>query len=169
MTDVTRRKLENSLKEEETTRGSVKKEEKGITQPEKWDYEADLVVVGAGGAGLSAAVQGPDEGIEVIVLEMLPVVGGSTAICNGGIAMGGTLIQKEQGIEDSPELFYKDLVEFTAPGNRPELIKVHVDNALDLYEWLANLGVKFLPEGVLGTMGMSVPREHHTEPAVLPG
>lgn len=133
--------------------------------PEKWDHEADLVIVGAGAAGFAAAIDGTDKGLKVILLEAQPAVGGSSLVCNGGISMPGTPLQKEQGIEDTPQKFYDDLIKFTAPDNVPELIKVHTENAAHLWDWITGMGVEFKKEGLLATQGQSAAREHHIRPA----
>jgi 3-oxo-5alpha-steroid 4-dehydrogenase len=68
-----------------------------------WDETADLVVVGLGGAGVAAAIEGLERGLSVIAVDRY-ACGGSTA-ANGGVfyAGGGTAIQREAGEEDSPE------------------------------------------------------------------
>ena len=53
--------------------------------PEKWDLEFDVVVVGWGSAGTSAAVTAHDQGAKVAILEKMPQGGGNTAVCGGNI------------------------------------------------------------------------------------
>jgi hypothetical protein len=53
--------------------------------PQRWDCEADVVVIGFGGAGSSAAIAAHDAGCEVLVLEKAPVGGGNTGCCGGGM------------------------------------------------------------------------------------
>lgn len=69
----------------------------------RWDETADLVVVGLGGAGVAAALEGLERGLSVIAVDRY-ACGGSTA-ANGGVfyAGGGTVIQRQEGEEDSPE------------------------------------------------------------------
>ena len=68
-----------------------------------WDMSVDVAVVGFGGAGAAAAIEARDQGVDVAVIERFNG-GGSTKI-SGGIyyAGGGTAIQQEAGVEDSPE------------------------------------------------------------------
>ena len=66
--------------------------------------KADIVVIGAGGAGYSAAVTAHDAGAKVIVLEKMPITGGNTQIASGGMNAAGTKHQTAQGIKDSWEL-----------------------------------------------------------------
>lgn len=68
-----------------------------------WDEEFDVVVLGAGGGGLSAALYAGDGGASVLVLEKASKAGGSTALSEGIIQMGGTKYQKAAGIEDTVE------------------------------------------------------------------
>lgn len=76
-------------------------------QPEKWDHEADVVVIGGGG-GLFAAYEAADTGASVIVLEKAPVLGGQTGINGGWIAGVGTKAQARAGVEDSIEAYTEE-------------------------------------------------------------
>lgn len=133
----------------------------------EWTGEADIVAVGAGGAGLSCAIEGRDLGLSVIVLEAMSMVGGSSRLCNGGIAIPGTPLQEEQGVEDSPELFAQDLIQYTAEDNNHEWLTLHAELAAGLWPWLTGLGVEFKSEGLLPSQGHSAPREHHVTPTVV--
>lgn len=133
--------------------------------PEKWDDEADIIAIGAGGAGLAAAAQATSQGNSAIILEKMPVMGGSSAICGGALAFAGTDMQEKEKIKDSNELFYKDFMEVGENVNVPHLVKAYVDNQLETYEWLKACGVKFLKIGVAS--GQSVPRSHYVVPGEL--
>lgn len=67
------------------------------------ELTTEVVVVGAGGTGLAAAASAYEHGAEVIVVEKMAFVGGSTALSGGGIGATGTRFQKELGIEDTKE------------------------------------------------------------------
>ena len=74
-----------------------------------WDCEADVVVLGAGGAGLVAALKAMEDGASVILVEANWEVGGHTAVSEGNLHSGcGTEIQQKYGIEDSKDLYYLD-------------------------------------------------------------
>jgi fumarate reductase flavoprotein subunit len=133
--------------------------------PEKWDEEFDLVVVGAGGAGFAASIEAAAKGAKVLILEKTPVIGGSSIICGGALTFAGTDMQAAQGIKDSNELLYKDLMKVGENMNVPSLVQAYVDNQLDTYVWLKELGAKFLKVGVAS--GMSVPRGHYVKPGEL--
>jgi 3-oxosteroid 1-dehydrogenase len=71
--------------------------------PEKWDLEADVVSVGSGGAGLTAAITAVDHGASALVLEKTDQVGGVTAYSMGEVWIPGNHLAAEMGIEDSVE------------------------------------------------------------------
>ena len=133
--------------------------------PKKWDAESDVVIVGAGGAGLAAAVQIASQGKKVILLEKMPTIGGSSLICGGQLAFAGTDLQASENVKDSNDLFYKDLMKVGENVNVPALVKAYVDNQLETYEWLKKTGVKFIKLGIAS--GMSVPRSHNVVPSDL--
>ena len=71
---------------------------------------ADIVVVGYGFAGMNAALEAANRGAHVVLLEKTEQRGGSMRLAGGTLSGAGTKIQAEQGIEDSPELFYEEIV-----------------------------------------------------------
>src|SRR5208283_37223 len=120
--------------------------------PEKWDVMADIVVVGAGGAGLAAATEAASRGAKVVVLEKTAAMGGSSLICGGALAFAGTDMQAAQGIKDSSELLYKDMMTVGQNMNVPALVQAYVDNQLETYKWLKQLGVNFLSVSIASGM-----------------
>ena len=72
------------------------------------DLTVDIAVIGAGGAGLSAAVEAAQLGASVVVVEKMPAVGGNTLRASGGFNAAGTALQRIRGIEDSEEIAYYD-------------------------------------------------------------
>lgn len=133
------------------------------------------MVVGAGATGLPAAIQAIEDGASVIVVEANWDVGGHAIVSGGNVALGGgTSAQKRYGIEDSPELLYADLTDWSVVGpngfpdyryNDKEIIRAFADNSAPTYEWLVDHGVVFIEEspdsrGAHGT-GNSAHREHH--------
>lgn len=66
---------------------------------QEWDQEADVVVVGAGGAGLAAAIEAANAGASVLLLEKASAVGGDSALSDGILGGWGTKLAKEQGID----------------------------------------------------------------------
>ena len=131
--------------------------------PDKWDEEADILVVGAGAAGFAAALDAATMGAKVIILEKLAYTGGSTTICGGSLAFAGTDLQAANNIQDSNELLYKDFMDVGENMNVPELVQAYVDNQLATYQWLKDLGIE--SKSVRAASGMSAPRAHHYPPA----
>ncbi|MCG7200271.1 flavocytochrome c [Marinobacter pelagius] len=126
--------------------------------------ETDLVVVGGGLAGFSAALEAAESGLNVVLLEKTDAIGGSSAMSGGCLAFAGTDLQRENGIEDSPERLFEDLVTVGKGEADEALVRAYVDLQLDTYEWLRGHGVDFQP--VIETAsGQSVPRVHNVDPA----
>ncbi|MBT5103585.1 MAG: FAD-binding protein, partial [Porticoccaceae bacterium] len=69
---------------------------------------ADLVIVGAGNAGIPAAIQAADLGFKVLLVDKNPFIGGMLNISGGHISGADSKLQIEKGIEDSPALHYRD-------------------------------------------------------------
>lgn len=134
--------------------------------PEKWDHEADVIVVGCGGAGLAALIESADQGMSAIGLEHMQNVGGNSAICNGGMDLPGSPIQEELGIDDSADLFYEDLTNNLGADVNEEMMRLYADLAVDLYGWLTdNVGIEFESGEVQATNGTSRKREHFVDPS----
>ena len=82
--------------------------------PANWDLEADVVIIGSGAAGLPAAIKAADGGASVIVVETNYDIGGHAIISGGNVPLGGgTSAQKKYGIEDSPDVVFRDLTDWT--------------------------------------------------------
>lgn len=110
-----------------------------------WDETTEVIIVGSGFAGLSAAIEARSAGAAVIVLEKMKAVGGNSTISDGGIAAPGTDIQKQHGIEDSEALMYADMMRAGLGINDPALVKVVTDHAREAFEWSRDvLGVTYL-------------------------
>ena len=123
------------------------------------EYTFDVVVVGAGGAGLSAAVEAAQSGAKVVVIEKTMFAGGNTLVSGGGLNVPGTEQQIANGIEDSVELFTEDTIKGGDNENDPELVKVMAENALDAANWLIDdMGVELMPDRLQQFGGHSVPR-----------
>jgi 3-oxo-5alpha-steroid 4-dehydrogenase len=123
----------------------------GSNLPEKWDKEADVVVVGYGGAGAAATIEATKAGASVIMLEKMPIDGGSTAIC-GGIALfgGGTALQKACGFEETRDDFYKYVFAAAGDGADPDIVGVFADKSVETYDWMVSLGCPFKPSFLPG-------------------
>ncbi|MGW5141230.1 FAD-binding protein [Nocardia beijingensis] len=109
----------------------------------EWDLTTDVVVVGYGAAGAAAALEATAAGAQVLVLERF--TGGGTSALSGGIiyAGGGTSVQREAGVEDTPEAMYAYLEREVGDAVAPETLRRFVDESPELIEWLKARGVPF--------------------------
>lgn len=133
--------------------------QKEVTKEEDKEYTADVIVIGAGGAGLAAAVTANQEGASVIVIEKMPKVGGNTILAGGAVNAvdEGSALAIEN--KDSVELHYTQTYEGGDKQGDPELVRTLVTNAWDGVEWLESLGMEFKP-GAFTVLGGMWPRAH---------
>ncbi len=130
-----------------------------------WDREADVLVLGYGGAGAAAAIAAHDAGAEVLVLEKREVGGGTTITSGGFIQAGGTSVQEREDIDDSADAYYEHLIDTGRGMNDPDLARVAADGSAESVEWLIELGGEFpnapTPDGPERQLGRDpVPRSH---------
>ena len=144
-------------------------------QPEKWHFDADVIVVGAGAAGIPAAIRAAEAGLSVLVVDANYDIGGHAIISQGNTLLGGgNAMQAKYGIKDDPETVFKDLTDWsvTLPNgfadyrfNDRGMQRMIADNSVPTYDWLVKIGVPFLDKkpdnaGAYGA-GCSAPRELH--------
>jgi 3-oxo-5alpha-steroid 4-dehydrogenase len=106
------------------------------------DETTDVLVVGLGAAGISAAIEARKAGADVLVLERASAGGGATALSGGFIYLGGgTRVQKLNGIEDTADDLYKYL-RAMSPDADPKKARLYADNSVEHFNWLeANAAV----------------------------
>lgn len=107
----------------------------------------DVVIVGGGGAGLAAALEAASQGVDVVLLEKNPVLGGTTALAVGSVTASGTTLQRQAGIEDSTEDHFEDMGRFAgdlAPRDNSTLRRQYVERSGETMEWLRQHGPVFL-------------------------
>lgn len=122
---------------------------------------ADVLVVGAGISGLSAALEAARGGAAVTVIEMSSVFGGHAVMSEGGVSMVGTPLQHSAGVQDSAELAYKDFMHWGEDVSE-EWVRYYVNNSRhEVYDWLRDMGVVFYK--LRQPAGNSVPRFHDTQ------
>lgn len=122
------------------------------------DTSADIVVIGAGGAGLSAAIAAAGHGCKVIVLDKQGIIGGNTNYSTGGINAAETSSQNALGIKDSKESFFNDTWNGGHQLGDKSLIRSFVEHAAGTIEWLKSLGADLSDVGLMA--GSSVKRTH---------
>jgi fumarate reductase flavoprotein subunit len=121
----------------------------------------DVVVIGSGGAGLSAAITVHDFGAQVILLEKQPLTGGNTLLAAGGLNAADTRFQRALGITDSVALMEAETMAAGKYLNDPALVHVLAANSSRSVDWLTSLGVDLSDVGKLA--GASVKRAHRPQ------
>ena len=103
--------------------------------------DCDVVIVGAGGAGLTAAVRATQEGAKVLVLEKMSMVGGNSLKASGGMNCAGTKFQAAAGITDSGvQEFIEDTMNGGHQLNDLALVTTMAENSSDAVNWLESIG-----------------------------
>jgi fumarate reductase flavoprotein subunit len=120
----------------------------------------DLVVVGSGIAGQTAALTAAEAGLSVLMLEKTARLGGSSAMSGGWFAFTGTEEQAAEGVADSTELFRRDLLELGNHLNDKTLVEAYLEHQLETYRWLKSHGVLFREVEI--SSGQSARRSHNT-------
>lgn len=104
----------------------------------EWDAEADVVVVGSGAAGLSAAYTAGQAGLEVLLLEKTDAYGGTTAYSGAGIWLPGNHILQEAGVDDSTELGLEYLTALVGGRTPEQLQRTYVETGPELVRFLTD-------------------------------
>ncbi len=112
-----------------------------LTQP---DFETDVLVIGGGGAGASAALMAEESGAKVTIVTKLRFGDANTMMAQGGI-------QAADRPEDSPAIHYLDVIGGGHFDNFPDLVEALVKDAPLVIDWLEKLGVMFdkTPDGIM--------------------
>jgi len=109
-----------------------------IAPPEPFELRVQTLIIGAGAAGLVAALAANEAGEEVLVLERDPLPAGSTALSAGLIPAAGTRFQRAAGIDDDPDRFAADIQKKANGENDPALVDLMARSAAPTLEWLAD-------------------------------
>lgn len=123
----------------------------------------DVIVVGAGAAGLSAAVAAADAGASVLVVEADTRVGGSSRLSGGHFYAAGTSVQREVGITDTPDAMFEHYMTLNQWMVEPSVVRRYCDLCAPTFEWLRELGVQFAPERVYQSGIGAVARGHQPD------
>lgn len=119
----------------------------------------DLIVVGGGISGLSAALEGARSGLKVTVVERNTVPGGHAVISSGGVSIIGSPLQQQMKIVDTPEIAERDFLRWGEDANR-DWVRYYTRNSkTEIYDWMTALGTQFIGVSLNGA-GNSVARFH---------
>jgi len=130
-----------------------------ISAVSEWDDAADVVVVGYGAAGVSAALEARASGVQVLALDRYNG-GGATALSGGVVyAGGGTAVQAEAGVADTVDAMFDYLCMEVGDAVRPETLRRFCEQSPAMIDWLAGNGVPF--EASLCPYKTSYPSNKH--------
>src|SRR3954452_7710787 len=128
----------------------------------EWNLSTDVVVVGAGAAGLAAAGSGCRHGARVNVVEENFDIGGHAMLSGGRVQLGGgNALQKKHKIEDSPDRVFADWVTHErgdARYNDRELVRTFADECVPTFQFLLDNGVTFIDKPIVTPDASTVPR-----------
>lgn len=131
----------------------------GAASAESYETTTDVVIVGGGGAGMTAAITAAEAGKKVVLIEKNVILGGNTSRASSGMNAAETHYEKEQGVEDSVDLFIEDTMKSGKEINDPELVRVLAEGTSDAIDWLDEENAPL--NGPLATMGgLSTNRTH---------
>ena len=102
----------------------------------------DFVIVGAGTAGLPAAIFASRRGARVLLVDAAHEIGGNLHLANGQISAGGTKLQHSLGIVDTPRVHYDDIMRISKGSADPDMVRLAVNNATATVDWLIDAGLK---------------------------
>src|SRR5712691_1909071 len=128
----------------------------------KWDRSADVVVIGAGVAGLPAAITTRDHGASVIVVDENYDIGGRGILSGGRVHLGGGhALQQKAGIKDSADQVFADWTRHDTADARysdRDLVRVFADENVPTFNFLVENGVKFNARAIGPERASTVPR-----------
>ncbi|USZ61754.1 flavocytochrome c [Lactiplantibacillus plantarum] len=118
----------------------------------------DVVIIGSGGAGLTVAIQAHELGLNPVILEKMPKIGGNTTRASSGMNAAETNVQLHHHIVDSFGDFYGETLKGGGGMNNQALLKFFTEHSALAIDWLADHGIKL--DDLTITGGMSVMRTH---------
>lgn len=118
----------------------------------------DVIIIGSGGAGMTAAITAHDLGLETVIFEKTEKIGGNTNKASSGMNASESSYQEEAGIEDKREDFFEETLKGGHGTNQQDLLHYFVDHSAQAIDWLADLGIVL--DNLTITGGMSKPRTH---------
>lgn len=121
----------------------------------------DIIIVGAGGAGMTAALEAKAKGMNPVIFEKMPAAGGNTMKSSSGMNASQTKFQKEQDIQDSNDLFFEETLKGGHGTNDKEMLRYFVDNSASAIDWLDSIGIRLNNLTITG--GMKEKRTHRPE------
>lgn len=106
----------------------------------------DVIIIGAGSAGMPAALFAAKRGASVLVIEHSGAIGGTLRLAPAQMSAAGTKLQKSLGIEDTPEEHFADAMKISRGTINQDLAKLAIWNAGEMFDWLMDSGFEMMPE-----------------------
>lgn len=123
--------------------------------------ELDVLIIGAGACGLCAAIQAHDKGLTVALIEKNDRPGGNSALSTGSVPAANSRFQREAGIEDSPEAYFRDLMGIAGETEAEGLVRRMTAVSAATVEWLIDdVGCRMELITAYKHIGHSVSRLH---------
>jgi fumarate reductase flavoprotein subunit len=123
--------------------------------------DVEVLVIGAGACGIAAAIAAHDRGMSVALVEKLDRPGGNSALSTGSVPAAGSRFQREAGIDDDAERFFRDLMSIAPETDDAALVKRLTQVSAETVEWLVDhVEAKLSLVTAYKHIGHSVPRLH---------
>ncbi|MBQ8081157.1 MAG: FAD-binding protein, partial [Clostridia bacterium] len=119
---------------------------------EEEEFQPDFIIIGGGMAGMSGAIRATELGLKVLLLEGSARIGGSLLYAGGTLSGAGFKIQKENGVEDTAEAFYEDIIAIGGIENlNAPLAKAHAEKSAAAVDWMdEDIGADFGSRSLFG-------------------
>jgi urocanate reductase len=128
----------------------------------RWDLSTDVVVIGAGVAGLPAAITARDLGASVVIIDENFDIGGRGMLSGGRVHLGGGhALQQKGGIKDTADQVFRDWVRYDAAVAKysdRDLVRVFADENVATFDFLIENGVQFHDRPIGPEAASTVPR-----------
>jgi fumarate reductase flavoprotein subunit len=121
------------------------------------DKTWDAIIVGAGSAGMVAAIFASRRGGKVLVVESTASLGGTLHWSSGRMSAAGTKLQAEKGITDSKQDFFDDVMRICGNTADPALVRLAVEHATETFDWLMEIGMPMVPQAPVKATGLHEP------------
>lgn len=124
-------------------------------------FDVDVLVIGAGACGLSAAIAAHDSGVSVAIVEKQDRPGGNSSLSTGSVPAANSRFQREAGLVDSPEKMVADLMGIAKETDDLALVQRMAEVSAETVEWLVDtVGAKIVLITAYKHIGHSIQRLH---------
>jgi len=123
-----------------------------VKETAEQEFTPDFIIVGGGMAGMCGAIRGTELGLKVLLIEGAARIGGSLLYAGGTLSGAGFKIQKENGVEDTPEAFYEDIIAIGGIDNlNAPLARAHAEKSAAAVDWMdEDIGADFGSRSLFG-------------------